>query len=338
MPPVSFASDNHSGIHEKILAAISACNSGTAASYEMDDLSQELKKFLRSYLGCNESFLVFNGTAANVLALNTALDSFESVLCTDISHLNVDECGAPEKFLGAKLIAIPHRDGRLTVEDLEKYIYRRGDQHFSQPRSVSITQPTEYGTVYSLDELRAIRAFCDREKMFLHIDGARLGNAVFTLQSSFKEIVSLADVVSLGGTKNGLLGAEMVVVMNAELAENFKFSRKQAMQLPSKTRFMAAQFLTYFKNDLWLDFARHQCELAKYLAARLSDVQISVHYAVQSNAVFCRLSKDVVKALRDEFFFYVWDEKTYECRLMTSFDTKKEDIDRFIDKLATLKR
>lgn len=338
MPTVSFGSDNHSGVHPKILAALSAANSASAPSYEMDETSQELKKYLKSQWGCADSFLVFNGTAANVLSLNCAVESFESILCADISHLNVDECGAPEKFMGAKLIPVPHREGKLTVDNLQKMLIRRGDQHFSQVKMVSITQPSEYGTVYSLDELKELRQFCDREKLFLHIDGARLGNAVFTLKSSFKEIISFSDVTSLGGTKNGLLFGELVIIQNPKLADNFKFFRKQAMQLPSKTRFMAAQFLTYFQNELWLDIARSQCQMAQQLAEGIQALGYKANYAIQSNAVFCTLPKEIVKPLRDEFFFYVWDEKTYECRLMTSFDTKTEDIQRFIDKLQLLKR
>lgn len=334
----SFGSDNHSGVHPQILTAITETNRGSAASYEMDDLSQQLKTFLKSEFGAADSFLVFNGTAANVLALNTCVRSFESIICTDISHLNVDECGAPEKFIGAKLIPVSHKNGKLSVADIQDHLVRRGDQHASQVKAVSITQPTEYGTVYSLEELKELKAFCAKEKLFLHIDGARLGNALYNLQIGFKDIFNFADVLSVGGTKNGLLFGELVVIKNPALKENFKFARKQALQLPSKTRFMAAQFLSYFHYDLWLEIARHQCEMAKYLAWSLEKISRPVHYAVESNAVFCTFSKQEVKSLREEFFFYVWNEKNYECRLMTSFDTKKEDIDRFIGQLTNLKR
>jgi threonine aldolase len=336
MRPISFGSDNHSGVHPQIFASLAAVNSGTDASYEMDALSQELRKYFKSEMHA-EAFLVFNGTAANVLSLSCATESFESILCSDISHLYVDECGAPEKFLGAKLMPVRSQNGKISAADLEAQLIRRGDQHFSQVKMVSITQPTEHGTVYSLAELDELKNFCRREKLLLHIDGARLGNAVYTLKSSFREIIAFADVVSLGGTKNGLLFGELVVIPNPRLAENFKFRRKQAMQLPSKTRFMAAAFLTYFQKDLWRDIAEHQCQLAQYLSEQLARLDIPSNYPVESNAVFCQIPREVIKALREEFFFYIWNEKTYECRLMTSFDTKKEDIDRFIKKIQNLK-
>jgi threonine aldolase len=336
MRPISFGSDNHSGIHPQIFAAIAAVNTGTAASYEMDETSQELKKYIKSEWNA-DAFIVFTGTAANVLSLATGVESFESILCADISHLQVDECGAPEKYIGGKLIAIPSQNGKISVSDLQEQIIRRGDQHFSQVKMVSITQPTELGTVYSLEELKSLREFCQREKLLLHIDGARLGNAVIHLKSSFKEILHYADVVSFGGTKNGLMFGELVVIPNRTLAENFKFRRKQAMQLPSKTRFMAASFLAYLTNDLWREIAQHQCEMAQYLASQLANIDVAINYPVHSNAVFCQLSKEEVKKMRDEFFFYVWNEKTYECRLMTSFDTRKEDIVRFVEKLKNLR-
>jgi len=334
---ISFGSDNHSGVHPQILQALTAANSGYAPSYGMDETSQTLQKMLRQRLGCEEAHLVFNGTAANVLCLSTAVKSFESILCADMSHLNVDECGAPEKFIGAKLIPIPHKDGKIGIDQLAQSIVRRGDQHASQVRAISITQPTEYGTIYSLEELRQLRAFCDKEKLFLHIDGARLGNACLALDCDFKDIVTFSDVTSLGGTKNGLLFGELVVINNPELKDNFKFLRKQGMQLPSKTRFMAQQFISYFENDLWKQIAKHQCDLAIYLRDRLQALDlVQITRPVQSNAVFCALPRAIVKPLREEFFFYVWDEATFECRLMTTFSTRKEEIDGFVDKLETL--
>lgn len=306
-----------------------------APSYDTDEDSTKLKKWIQKNWGAVDSHLVFNGTAANVLALSSALRSHHAVLCSDIAHLNMDECGAPEKFLGAKMISIPHRDGKIPISEIASHLIRRGDQHASQIKMISITQPTELGTVYSMEELKALREICDREKLFLHIDGARLANACVHLQSDFSELLKFADVASVGGTKNGLLFGELVVIMNPQLNQDFKFLRKQAMQLPSKTRFMAKAFLTYLETGLWRDIATHQCALARNLAEQISP-SLTANYPVQSNAVFCCIPKSLVKPLRDEFFFYVWDELTFECRLMTSFCTTQEEIDLFAAKLKTL--
>lgn len=337
MALISFGSDNHSGVHPQILQALTEANTPYAPSYGMDEASLQFQKMARELFGCDDVHMVFNGTAANVLALSTALKSFESVLCTDISHLNVDECGAPEKFLGSKLIAVPHVNGKLPVDRLKDFLVRRGDQHSSQIRMVSITQPTEYGTVYTLEELAALRAFCDQEKLYLHIDGARLANACWRLNCEFKDLLKFCDVASVGGAKNGLLLGELVAIRNPLLSRNFKFLRKQAMQLPSKTRFLAAQFSTYFAKNLWRDIAAHQCEMAQYLNMRLQAVKgLKTNYPVDSNAVFCDLPRAAIKPLREEFFFYVWNEATFECRLMTSFNTRKEEIDLFIAKLESV--
>lgn len=333
---ISFGSDNHSGVHPRIFEAMAAVNSGTSPSYGMDDISLRLHKQLKNLFACHDSFIVFNGTAANVLALNQVVRSFESIICTDISHLNVDECGAPEKFIGAKLIALPHTNGKLPLDRLSEALVRRGDQHSSQVRALSITQPTEYGTVYTLDELAQLRQFCTTNGLFLHIDGARLANACHFLDCEFKDILKFCDVASVGGAKNGLLTGELVVVQTSAVADNFKFYRKQAMQLPSKTRFLAAQFEAYFADSLWREIARQQCSQARYLAERILTLGVSARYPVESNAVFCLLPKAVIKPLREDFFFYVWNELTYECRLMTSFSTRKEDIDEFTQKLEIL--
>lgn len=336
---ISFGSDNHSGVHPQILQALVENNAGYAPSYEMDDLSQSLKKHIRQNFGCHNSHIVFNGTAANVLALGTGVQSYHSVLCTNVAHLHVDECGAPEKLIGCKVLTVPHHQGKLSVKDIETHWIRRGDQHYSQLKAVSITQPTEYGTVYSLEEITAIRDFCREKNLIFHIDGARLANAAVALDCHLKDIIQLADVVSFGGTKNGLLGGEIVMFNTPELDEDFKFMRKQSCQLPSKTRFIAAQFLTYFENDLWKEIARHQCHMATLLSQQLSDLpQVTITQPVQSNAVFCIFPKKVIKPLKDEYFFYVWDEHTLECRLMTSFGTREQDIINFVTRLKSLLR
>ncbi len=345
---ISFGSDNHSGVHPQILQSLLDVSEKYAPSYDTDPTSLELKKWIQKNWKAVDSHLVFNGTAANVLCLSAALESFHSVVCTDVAHLYESECGAPEKFVGCKLIPIPHKDGKLSVADVKAALIRRGDQHHNQIKMVSITQPTELGTVYSLQELTELRALCDQEKLYLHIDGARLGNACAALDCDFSKILSFADVATVGGTKNGLLFGELVILNRPELNENFRFRRKQAMQLPSKTRFLAHAFLTYLtapllatplaEAPLWKDIAQKQLAMAQYLGKKLQEqCGIAPLYPVQSNAVFCLIPQEWIKKLREEFFFYVWDEKTFECRLMTSFCTTQEEVDAFIAKIETLK-
>lgn len=327
---ISFGSDNHAGIHPKILSAFTEPSDAFAPSYGTDAHSQNLQKILRETLGCIDSFLVFNGTAANVLSIGCALKSYESVLCTDVAHLYVDECGAPEKITGCKVIPLPHDNGKLTLETLQLALQRRGDQHYSQVKMVSITQPTELGTVYTLKELQEIQKFCRQNNFYLHIDGARLANACYFLNCAPKDILQYADVSSVGGAKNGLLLGELVVIHNPQLTEGFKFLRKQYLQLPSKTRFLARQFEIYFTDNLWQEIAQHQHHLAKHLSTHLEKINLKANYPIESNAVFCNLPKSLIKPLRKKYFFYVWNEHTFECRLMTSFATTMEHIDEFI--------
>lgn len=329
MPLISFGSDNHAGVHPALLESFRE-DFPFAPSYEMDDESNQLKKYLKETWGCQESFLVFNGTAANVLSLGCALKSFESALCSDVSHLYVDECGAPEKIVGCKLIAVPHQNGKISVNTLTPHLIRKGDQHFSQARMVSITQPTELGTVYTLDEIKELKNFCSHHNLYLHIDGARLANAAHHLNCEFRDILELCDIASVGGTKNGLLFGELVVINNNALLHQGKFLRKQYLQLPSKTRFLARQFLLYLQKKLWKEIAAHQHNLATYLSKQLHSLGIKINYPVQSNAVFCCLQPKAIKSLRQKYFFYVWNEHTNECRLMTSFATTQEHVDSFI--------
>ena len=326
----SFGSDNHAGAHPKILAALTGVNADHAPAYGTDEWSARASKAFQTLFGTKtESFFVFNGTAANVLALRACLKPYESVLCAEASHLNVDECGAPEFFTGAKLRALPHDQGLLSLETLQAALIRRGDQHYSQARVISLTQPTEYGTCYSLKQIRDICAWAQREGLFVHVDGARLANAVVSLKTTFKEMLTDAgvDVVSFGGTKNGLVFGEAVVFLNPTLAEGFQYLRKQSAQLPSKTRFVAAQFLTYLDNDLWRDIAEHALARARELREGLAGLRgVEITRPTESNAVFAKLPQPWIKPLRDHYFFYVWDEKTFECRLMTSWDTSADDV------------
>lgn len=331
------ASDNHSGVHKKILKALVESNQEHEASYGTDSQSKALGKTIAKVFGPDfHWFHCFNGTAANVLGLCALIKSYETVFCTEISHLNVDECAAPEKFLGAKIKTISHHNGKIDLDEVKKNLTRYGDQHFSQPGVLSITQPTELGTCYSLEEMKKIAEFCNQNKLKLHIDGARLSNAAYSLKTSLKKLCKHADAVSFGGTKNGLLGGE-IVLLKSEYSEGFKFIRKQAMQLPSKTRFISSQFAAYFKDDLYLEIAQHSCDMATLLNEKLQSIKgITPNYPTESNAVFVNLPRWVIKPLKKKYFFYVWNDHTFEVRLMTSFDTSKTEINDFAKTLKEL--
>lgn len=333
-----FGSDNHSGVHPEILKALTEANTGHAPSYGTDDLTEKCQEIFKNHFGKSaDAFFVFNGTAANVLSLKTMMKSFESCFVTDISHMNQDECAAPEFFAG-KLIAVKSVNGKLTVAELEKHYIRLGDQHYTQPRVISLTQPTEVGTLYSLEEIKTLTAWAKSKNLFVHMDGARFVNAAYKLNCTMSQMTTDlgVDVLSFGGTKNGLMFGEAVVVLNPILGKDFKYIRKQAAQLPSKTRFIAAQFLAFFNNDLYKKIAQHSCDMAQYFYEKLNG-KVKINYPVQSNAVFAEIPQPLVKKLKAQYFFYVWDEKTFECRLMTSWDTQKEDIDGFTDFLVSLK-
>lgn len=338
-----FGSDNHSGVHPEIMQTLQLANREHAPSYGTDDDSQKAIATFRTHFGAHaEVFFVFNGTASNVLSLSFLCERYHSVLCSELSHMYVDECGAPELF-AAKLLPVPQTEGKITLEALKKHLIRKGDQHYSQTRVVSLTQPTELGTCYSLQELKDITSWAHQNGLYVHIDGARLANALVELNCTYKEMTTDIgiDVVSFGGTKNGLMMGEAVLVLSPELAkssrERLKFQRKQMAQLPSKTRFIAAQFTTYLQDGLNLKIAKHSCEMAERLYQKLKDIPgIQLTAKRQSNAVFAILPKSWIKPARENFFFYVWDENTFECRLMTGWDTTAEEVDAFADVLRRL--
>ena len=328
-----FGSDNHSGIHPELLNALIACNVDHAPSYGTDVYTETATKQFKKLFGeQTRVFFVFNGTAANVLALQSLMKRHESIYCTNISHLNVDECGAPEFFAG-KLIPLPHHDGKLMLQSLKDALIRKGDQHFSQSKVVSLTQPTELGTCYSLKEIKDIVDWAHSHNLYVHIDGARLSNAVHYLKTSFQKMTTDlgVDIISFGGTKNGLMMGEAILVLNPNLAEDLKYIRKQAAQLPSKTRFIAAQFSRYLQDNLYGQIADHACSLAEKLFQELKLIpQVKITMERQSNAVFAIFPQTWIKPLREHHFFYVWDEKNFECRLMTGWDTSASEINDFI--------
>jgi threonine aldolase len=340
-PRFSIGSDNHSGVHPQIWAALAEVNKGHAPSYGNDPRSEAIVSELEKLFGPKaHAHFVFNGTAANVLCLRGLLQSTESVICAETAHMHLDECGAPEAAIGCKLLTVPTTDGKIRPEQIKKFLIRHGDQHYAQPRVVSLTQPTEYGTVYSLDELREWREFTRKNNLLLHIDGARLIYAAHYLKCSLFDLAGAIeiDALSLGGTKNGLLYGEAVIFFNPLPAKQAKFFRKQFMQLPSKMRFLATQMSELFVKGLWKDITAHSHGVAQYLAQRLGEIpEIKVTQKVQANAVFARIPQAWVKPLRKEVFFYIWDEETFEARLMISFDVQKTDIDYFISLINKVK-
>lgn len=329
----SFGSDNHAGVHPAVLAALVAANEGDHVAYGADPYTAAAQELFRQHFGPQaQAFLVFNGTAANVLALQAVLRPYQSVICSASAHANTDECGAPERFLGSKLIDVPTPDGKLTVDMIEAVASGWGDEHHVQPRAVSITQTTELGTRYSLDEVAAIAEWVHAHDMVLHVDGARLANAAAGLGVDLAAVSTGCgvDVLSFGGTKNGALGAEAVVFLRPGLADDFRFLRKQGMQLASKMRFAAAQFAALLTDDLWRRNAEHANRMALRLATAVSDVDgIRITQQVQANAVFAIVPPAAVPALQAEYPFFVWDARTSEVRWMTSYDTDETDVDAF---------
>jgi len=330
-----FASDNQSGVCPEILKAIIDANSDHAPAYGDDLWTKKAKQAFEQYFGEGiDVHFVFNGTAANVLSLASCARSFEAVLCTDIAHIHEDECGAPEGFSGSKLITIENENGKLTPKKLTSKIVGVGNQHHVQPKVISISQSTEVGTVYRKEELKALSQVAKDYGLYFHMDGARISNAAVALGLPFREFtrdIGL-DVLSFGGTKCGLLGAEAVVFFNSQLSRDFLYRRKQGMQLASKMRFVSAQFEAFLNQDVWAKNARHANEMAQYLKDKVSHIpKVEIAYPVDANGVFAWLPKEVIPKLQEKFPFYVWKngETKDLVRWMMSFDTTREDIELF---------
>jgi threonine aldolase len=328
-----FASDNASTIHPEVLAAIEAANHGHAYGYGHDRLSEALAERFKNEFGEQaRAFPVWGGTAANVLSLRAVCRPWEAAICAPTAHLNVDECGAPEAIAGVKLLIAPADHGKLTPQAVETLIERVGDEHAVQPRVVSISQCTELGTVYEADEVRALSGLAHARGLLLHVDGARLSNAAAALGSSLRALTSDAgvDLLSFGGTKNGLLGAEAVVFLDLGLADGFQYLRKQSLQLASKMRFLAAQLNALLTDELWLRCAAHANAMAALLAERVHGVPgLTITRPVQTNVVFAQLAHEAIAELQRDWDFYTWDEGIGEVRWMCSWDTTEEDVEEF---------
>jgi len=329
----SFASDNYAGALPEVIDAIAAANAGHAPSYGADDWTRRTQARFRDHFGPDaRAYLVLNGTGANVVALRALTKPWDAVVCAETAHLNVDECGAPEQVAGLKLLTLPTPDGKLTPELVARRLVRFGDEHAVQPRVMSITQSSELGTVYSVEETRALADQAHEHGMLLHVDGARLANAAAALDLPLRALTTDAgvDAVSFGGTKNGLVIGEAVVLLRPDVGEGVDYLRKQSMQLASKMRFLAAQFDALLDADRWRRSAAHANAMARRLADALGGVPgVRVTQSVDANAVFALLPPAATERLQERWRFYVWDESTGEVRWMCSWDTTPEDVDAF---------
>lgn len=328
-----FASDNNAGVHPEILTSMINANSGHEIAYGDDKYTEKALEQFRNLFGHEiDTYFVFTGTGSNVLGINNLGKSFNSVICPDTAHINVDECGAPGKFTGMQLLSVKTTDGKLTVDNIKQHMHGFGFEHHSQPGIISITQPTEVGTVYTVDEVKQIANYAHKNGMYLQMDGARISNAVASLNIPIKEFTKDAgvDVLSFGGTKNGMMYGEAVIFFNKNLSANFMYFRKQGMQLASKMRYIGAQFTAFIENDLWIKCAYHANKMAQLLYDKIEDIpNIKITQKVQANGVFAIIPKIIISKLQDEYFFYVWDEHTNEVRWMCSFDTTEEDVTEF---------
>ncbi len=338
---ISFGSDNHSGIDYRIMRAIEKANQQHDIAYGDDSYTARAEELFDELFGVKvATYFMFNGTGCNVTILKSITRSFHSIICADSAHINCDECGAPESHTGCKVIAISTPDGKLTPELVMPYLVGFGECHHSQPKVISISQTTERGGVYTQSEISALARLAHSHDMYLHLDGARIANGVVATGGDIRAITVEAgvDVLSFGGTKNGMMLGEAAIFFNRQLAENFKYERKQAMQLYSKMRFVAAQFCEYLNDGLWLELASKANSMASYFASRLEEIDcVTLTQKVEANALFVSIAKPLREALRERYFFYDWEPSRDEIRLMCSFDTTKEHIDEFINYINEIK-
>lgn len=332
-----FGSDNFSGVLPEVFRALEESAYGHQPSYGEDIHSAKAREAFKAIFGQNsEVFFVYNGTGANILSLSAFTRSYHAIICAETAHINVDECGAIEKQSGSKLLTVPTFDGKLTTGLIANHMHGFGDQHHSQPKIISLTQCTELGTLYTPAELREICDYAHAREMYVHMDGARLANAVASLDCDPREITSAAgiDVLSFGGTKNGMMFGEAVVFFNTSVIRDVPYIRKQLMQLHSKTRFIAAQFAALLTDNLWIRTAAHANRMAQMLAAEAAQIPgIRITQEVQGNEVFAIIPREKIKDLQQECFFYIWDENASEIRWVCSFDTTESDVTEFVSLL-----
>lgn len=338
----SFGSDNHSGVHPKIFQALQEANQEHAIAYGDDPLTKKAQlKFQEVFGSQTQTFFTFTGTAANVLSIQSLLQAYEAVICCSTAHINIDECGAPERYTGCKLLTVNSADGKFRPELAAPYMHYFDFEHHVQPKLISITQSTELGTLYTPKEIKEIADFAHSHDMYLHIDGARLANAAAALNCSLKEISfdCGADILSFGGTKNAMMYGEAIVFHDENIARNFKYKRKQAMQLASKMRFVSAQFIALLEDEQWRKTASHANAMASLLAEKLAKIpQVKISNTPQVNAVFAKLPKEWISKLQEQYFFYVWDEMQNEVRWMCSWDTSEEEVSAFVQAVSEMSK
>ena len=337
-PIRGFSSDNNAGVHPEVLEAIARVNHGHVVAYGDDDYTRAAVRKFEQHFGPDiDVFFTFNGTGANVLGLQALNRPYHAVLCSDYAHIYTDECAAPEKHTGCKLIPLPHQNGKITLEQVRHAYHGIGDEHHVQPHVISITQSTEMGTVYRPEEIRALAEFAHERSMFLHMDGARLANAAVSQEQTLRQATRDlgVDVLTFGGTKNGIMGGEAVVFFNREFSGDFLYLRKQAMQLASKMRFIAVQFEALFTNDLWRRNAEHANRMARVLEAEIGKIPgVKIVWKVEANGVFAQIPRHAIKKILERYFFYPWIEDEGIVRWMCSFDTTEDDIREFVDFVA----
>jgi threonine aldolase len=335
-----FASDNNSGVHPAVMEELIRANHGHVVGYGGDPFTEKAKEMLRKELGSEaEIFFVLTGTAANVLGLAGVTRSWNSVITAYTAHIEGDECGAPEKFTGCKVLTVDTPDGKIKPELLKQHMHGFDFEHHSQPAVISVSQATEMGTIYTVEEIKALSDFAHSNNMLLHMDGARLANAAVSLGLPFRTFTTDAgvDLLSFGGTKNGMMYGEAICFLKPGLTHGFKFLRKQGMQLASKMRFIAAQYIAYLTNELWKECAWHSNMMAKELKTRLLEIKgVTITQKVESNGIFVIMPPDVAERLSREYFFYPWNEQLSEFRLMTSWDTTSDDIAHFAERLKIM--
>jgi len=353
MPPApkpitrSFASDNNAGVHPEIIEAIARANQGHVIAYGDDPYTRSAVAKFEEHFGSGiDVFFTFNGTGANVLGLQSLNRPYHAVLCSDYAHIYTDECGAPEKHTGCKLIPLPHQEGKITLDSVRHAYHGIGDQHHVQARVISITQSTEMGTVYQPEEIQALAGFAHEREMFLHMDGARIANAAASLGQTLRQATRDlgVDVLSFGGTKNGMMGGEAVIFFNqgvnqgasnSGLSRDFLYLRKQGMQLASKMRFIAVQFEALLTDNLWRRSAEHANRMARLLEKEISFIpEVKIVWKVEANGVFVQIPRHAVEKIKARYFFYMWIEEECIVRWMCSFDTTEEDVKDFAQVVA----
>lgn len=333
-------SDNNSGVNKRLIEFLGEINIGDEDPYGADKYTKYARELISELFGKDvETFFTTSGTSANVLALSSMLRPYEGVICPDTGHINTDEVGAFERFTGSKLLPYKNENGKIGIEAIKKYLGQKNSIHNTHPKVLSISQLTETGTLYTVEEIRTLVDYAHKNNILVHVDGARISNAIVALGSSFKEMITdtNVDILSFGGTKNGLMVSDAVVILNKDLVEPVKYQQKQAMELTSKMRFISGQFIPYIKENMWYENAKHANDMAQYFMESLKDSSlIDFDEQLEANMIFAKVDKEIIDKLMDKHGFNIIDKDSNYVRIITSFNTKKEDLDLFIKDINAL--